>query len=130
MHLKYVCICYGQRTIGQYKQVYVGEVGNTVKYLMLTELEVTLEISQGLYFLVISYKFHIIFNISVEYNNYIIGTKEGRLLQLDQSICKETLINIADVPENIEVSLRECARSANLGGQGDMNFALNKQMQV
>lgn len=59
----------------------------------------------------------------MEDNNYSIGTKEGKLKQMYSrnqfTICKETIIAIDDVPEGIEVSLRECARKfSSVGGQG------------
>jgi hypothetical protein len=54
---------------------------------------------------------------------YEIGTVEGRLSNLYSRnqfvICKESFLNIEDVPQTVNISMREAARKfSNLGGQG------------
>ncbi|KAK9685207.1 hypothetical protein QE152_g38215 [Popillia japonica] len=61
--------------------------------------------------------------LAVEDNNYSIGTKVGKLQQMYSrnqfTICKQSMVAIDDVPESVEVSLRECARKSScVGGQG------------
>ncbi|KAK9712776.1 hypothetical protein QE152_g24731 [Popillia japonica] len=59
----------------------------------------------------------------VEDNNYSIGTKLGKLQQMYSrnqfTICKQSMVAIDDVPESVEVSLRECAKKSScVGDQG------------
>nr|CAI5859619.1 unnamed protein product [Callosobruchus analis] len=53
---------------------------------------------------------------------YKLGTKHGTLNQLCArnhfTLCKETFINVNDVPEH-EITIRECAmKESHLGGEG------------
>ncbi|KAK9751539.1 hypothetical protein QE152_g4944 [Popillia japonica] len=58
--------------------------------------------------------------LAVEDNNYSIGTKLGKLQQMYSgnqfTICKQSMVAIDDVPESVEVSLRECARKSSCVG--------------